>query len=261
MGDKISFSIGLNNFKKINLKFANNLNWYLSTLIVAKRNIPFDLKIFLTIHKKYTKQFILEKNPINHELLKNEISLIFFIIKKFKESAEYFINLINFKYGKTIKTLINKNLYFEWLQNLNTNSFWNKTGILYLKFNRNKRSNYSDIFCDFLLKNKSQEFLKIIKCFRNDILFSLHRHQLFINYKKMLAFEFYSTCRKNNTNILSKKFKIIKFSRYICKEISKTNTIYLHQKYLIYKLRLLKTRDLNSNSSLSELFNLKLMQI
>lgn len=186
VGDKISFIIGL-----INLKYIKNVSYYLSILIIAKRTIPFDLKIFITSYNIFIKQFNLEKNLTNNDWLKNEISIIFFIVKKFKKSAEYFVNLSNIKFNKNAQILVNKKLYFKWLHNLKTIDFWNKIKTLYLKFNIYEEHNYSNNLFFSLKKYKKQKFLKLVMCFHNNSLFSLHRQQLLINFKKLIFLEIY----------------------------------------------------------------------
>ena len=246
LGDKISFIIGLVNLKKIKLKFIKNFNYYLSTLVIAKRNIPFDLKIILTSYNAYKKEFILEKNSTNNIWLNNEIPTILFFIKRFKNSAENIFDFLNFKIDKNVSSLVNKKLLVEWLQNLKNNDFWNKIKVLDLKFNRNKKYYCLNKLLSFK-KNKDstpENFLTMRKQFRKNILLSIHRHQLFMICKKLVFLEKIIYFGNRKINFSSKIIKILKISNYMCKELSNTYRMSLYNKNLIYLLESSYSNDL-----------------
>ena len=256
LGDKISYLVGLFNFKKFNSKFMIKFNLDLSILIMAQRNLPFDLKIFLTVCKKNIKQKSKEENATNNDLLINQISVTLFILKKFKNSANCFVNCYNSEYNKKQHVLFNLKLFLEWLKHIKNSNIWNKIESLNLKFKWDVAKNNSDEF-NLSKRRYKYKFNKILKIFQMDTIFVIHRYKLFKIYRKVLIFQFYCYFEIILITSICRNFK---FSGLICKELQNIYSDIINDKLNNFILFQSKSQNLKAIKLISQNINQNLVR-
>nr|UXY87275.1 hypothetical protein 1634Bnrm2_p075 [Cryptomonas sp.] len=239
MGEKTLFLIGIHNFNKNSIS-AKKINQHLSIFQVLIKNVPFDTKIFLNSLNKETKNNNLGENIKLADFMKSQISILLFQLRKFKNSISADLKYFDLKPRKDIRSMIQKNIFLHLLNRMTlSNLSKNFQTLPILSNNKQKNIRKSEKYRIFTEnKTKYKGFFDIILFFKDNIIFSIHRHVLFKIFRNLQILGLFKYNQYINIRKMLQELNIVSISTFVCKELDRIFKIFYSQKKLHFECML-----------------------
>nr|UXY86843.1 hypothetical protein CparaKRNrm2_p063 [Cryptomonas paramecium] len=211
LGDKIMILIQSANFRNYyDQIFTNGFNDYFFILQIAKKNIPFDIKLFLNSHEKIK---CIDTKAMSNRYVDNcIIFFILFLFKKFKNSIYTFTENLNFTENR-FKFL------FEWIHNIRKYDYWHKVKTLYLDCHCQFEKNISQFFP--VNKKLSKNSKNVFSYLKDSFMLKYHKYKLLRFFKKKFEYnhEKYVHNRIFHSFLNTRYLALYKISKPLSKDI------------------------------------------